>query len=126
MRGFKTRNYPDIVAIHLRPHASADGTLRGRARHGQCAYIAHFGPIWIALRSLKIARSRPRGISGLAFFYGYARAWAHGVEQVPDREFRRYVRRELRRRMLRAVRVGPRMSSLRRREAVTATQAPAS
>jgi biofilm PGA synthesis N-glycosyltransferase PgaC len=108
MRGFTTRNYLDIVAIHLRPHASADGTLRGRARHGQCAYIAHFGPVWIALRSLKIARSRPVGISGLAFFFGYARAWARGVEQVPDREFRRFARRELRLRMLRAVRSAPR------------------
>jgi glycosyltransferase involved in cell wall biosynthesis len=103
MRGFRTRNYMDIMAIHLRPHASADGTLRGRARHGRCAYIAHFGPVWIALRSLKIARSRPVGISGLAFLYGYVRAWARRVEQVPDREFRRFARRELRLRMLRAV-----------------------
>ena len=107
MRGFRTRNYMDIMAIHLRPHASADGTLRGRARHGQCAYIAHFGPVWIALRSLKIARSRPLGISGLAFFYGYVRAWARRVEQVPDREFRRFARRELRLRMLRAVTRAP-------------------
>jgi biofilm PGA synthesis N-glycosyltransferase PgaC len=107
MRGFKTRNYMDIMAIHLRPHASADGTLRGRARHGQCAYIAHFGPVWIALRSLKIARSRPVPISGLAFFYGYARAWARRVEQVPDREFRRFVRRELRLRMLRGMKGAP-------------------
>jgi glycosyltransferase involved in cell wall biosynthesis len=104
MCGFKTRNYLDIIAIHLRPHASADGTLRGRARHGQCAYVAHFPPVWIALRSLKIARSRPIGISGLAFFYGYARSWARHVPQVPDREFRRYARWELRQRMLNALR----------------------
>jgi biofilm PGA synthesis N-glycosyltransferase PgaC len=127
MRGFKTRNYLDIIAIHLRPHASADGTLRGRARHGQCAYIAHFGPVWIALRSLKIARSRPLGISGLAFFYGYARAWVRRVEQVPDRDFRRYARWELRQRMLGAVlSVLPGGSRRRRTEALTATDAPAS
>ena len=44
LRGYRTRNFKDIVAVHHRPHASADGTLRGRARHGECAYIAHFGP----------------------------------------------------------------------------------
>lgn len=119
MRGFRTQNFADIVAIHHRPHASADGTLRGRARHGQCAYIAHFPPVWIALRSLKIARSHPVGISGLAFFYGYVRAAARRVEQVPDREFRRFARRELRRRLLRAVAGvlpgGPPLAAARRR-----------
>ena len=42
----------------------------------------------MALRSLKIARSRPLGISGLAFFYGYVRSAVRRVERVPDPEFR--------------------------------------
>ena len=88
------------------PHASADGTLRGRARHGECAYIAHFSPLWVALRSLKIARDRPFGISGVAFFYGYVRSAVRRVERVPDPEFRRFARSELRARMRRAV-LGP-------------------
>lgn len=113
MRGFHTRNFLDLVAVHHRPHGSADGTLRGRARHGQCAYIAHFGPVWVALRSLKIARSRPIGLSGVAFLYGYVRAALRGVEQVPDPQFRRYARWELRRRMRRAILGG----MLRRRTA---------
>ena len=103
MRGYRTRNFKDIVAVHHRPHGSADGTLRGRARHGECAYIAHFGVVWVALRSLKIARSRPIGLSGVAFFYGYVRSAVRRVERVPDAEFRRYARWELRRRMRRAV-----------------------
>lgn len=103
MRGFTTRSLPDIVSIHHRPLASADGTLRGRARHGECAYIAHYDPVWIALRSLKVARSRPLGLSGAAFLYGYLRAAARRTEQVPDPAFRRFVRRELRRRMVGAL-----------------------
>ena len=42
MRGFRTRTFPALIALHHRPCGSADGTLRGRARHGQCAYIVHF------------------------------------------------------------------------------------
>jgi glycosyltransferase involved in cell wall biosynthesis len=103
LRGYATCNFKDIVAVHHRPHGSADGTLRGRARHGECAYIAHFGVVWVALRSVKIARSRPLGISGLAFFYGYVRAAVRRVERVPDPEFRTFARRELRRRMRHAV-----------------------
>jgi poly-beta-1,6-N-acetyl-D-glucosamine synthase len=100
MRGFTTRSFPEIVSVHHRPIGSADGTVRGRARHGECAYIAHYTPTWVALRAVKVARTRPVGLSGLAFFYGYVRAAARRTERVPDREFRRFAQRELRRRML--------------------------
>ncbi len=100
MRGFDTRSYTDLVSVHHRPVASADGALRGHARHGECAYISHYDPVWVALRSLKVAQRAPRGLSGAAFVYGYARAAARRVQRVPDDEYRRFTRRELRRRML--------------------------
>lgn len=96
MRGFRTRTFEDLVAIHHRPWASADGTLRGRARYGASAYVARFPAYWVMMRSLKIAASKPEGISGLAFLYGYARAAARRMPRVEDEEFRRAVRRELR------------------------------
>ena len=103
MHGFKTRNFTDLVSVHHRPIASADGRLRGRARHGECAYITHYGPLWVTLRAVKVARSSPVGLSGIAFIYGYARACALRVERVPDRDYRRFTRRELHRRLLGAV-----------------------
>ncbi len=100
MRGFRTRSYRDLVARHHRPVATASGALRGRARHGRCAWIAHFGFGWVALRGFKVAvRMRPRGLSGLAFVYGYLNAAARRVPRVDDAEFRRFVRGELRARM---------------------------
>lgn len=100
MRDFRTRSFPDLVGRHHRPVATASGALRGRARHGRCAWIAHFDLGWIALRSVKVGlRMRPRGISGLAFLYGYLEAAVRRVPRVEDREFRRFVRRELRGRM---------------------------
>jgi biofilm PGA synthesis N-glycosyltransferase PgaC len=103
MRGFKAWSFTDLVSIHHRPLGSADGTLRGHARHGQCAYIAHFTVSWVALRAFKIATRRPYVASGIAFFYGYARAAARRVERVPDPEYRRFTHKELRRRMLGAL-----------------------
>jgi glycosyltransferase involved in cell wall biosynthesis len=100
MRGFATCSYTDLVSVHHRPFASGGGVLRGRARHGECAYICHYGPVWVVLRSLKVARWRPVGLSGAAFLYGYVRAAARGIEQVPDADYRSFTRRELRRRML--------------------------
>jgi poly-beta-1,6-N-acetyl-D-glucosamine synthase len=101
MRGFQTRRFPDLVSVHHRPLASADGALRGHARHGECAYITHYDPLWVALRSFKVAGRAPRGLSGAAFLYGYARSALRGVERVPDPEYRSFTRRELRRRLLR-------------------------
>jgi hypothetical protein len=103
MRGYRTRAFADLVALHHRPRASADGTLRGRARHGECAYIAHFTPTWVTLRAFKMARARPRGLSGLAFLYGYLRSAIRRTPRVEDPGFRRFVRQELRARMLGAV-----------------------
>jgi glycosyltransferase involved in cell wall biosynthesis len=100
MRGFTTRSFPDLVSVHHRPLASADGTLRGHARHGRCAYIAHYTTPWVALRAAKVARRRPLVLSGIAFLFGFARAAADRVERVPDGEYRSFTRRELRRRML--------------------------
>ena len=105
MRGFRTQSFPDLVAVHHRPWASADGLLRGRARHGRCAYISHYSLPWVMLRSLKVARSRPVGLSGAAFLYGYVEAIARSVPRVEDPAFRTFTRRELRGRMLGTARI---------------------
>ena len=103
MRGFRTVSFDDLVGIHHRPIGSADGTVRGHARHGECAYIAHHTLSWVLLRALRVGRRRPRVLSGLAFVYGFLRAAVRRVERVPDPEYRRFTRRELRRRMFGAL-----------------------
>jgi glycosyltransferase involved in cell wall biosynthesis len=99
MRGFDTESFDELVCVHHRPLASADGALRGHARHGECAWIVHQSAPWVALRSLKVASRRPVGLSGGAFLWGYARAAARGVERVPDEAYRDFTRRELRARL---------------------------
>jgi GT2 family glycosyltransferase len=108
LRGYRTRAYPELIAHHHRPWGSADGTLRGRARHGECAYIVHFTLPWVTLRAFKLALSRPRGLSGIAFLYGYLRSAVRRVPRVEDAEFRRFVHGELRARMLAALRLNRR------------------
>lgn len=104
MHGFETRSFADLVARHHRPWGSADGRLRGRARHGECAWILHYGLLWVLLRSVKVASVAPYGLSGLAFLWGYASAALKRVPRVGDRDFRRFVKAELRGRMLRPLR----------------------
>ena len=101
--GVRTRSFRDFPAVHHRPLGSASGTLRGRARHGECAYVAHFSPLWVSLRAVKLARGRPVGLTGVAFLYGYVWAAVRRVDRVPDPDFRRFARWELRQRILRSL-----------------------
>lgn len=99
MRGYTTRSVPEITARHHRPVATRGGALRGRARHGQCAYILRYGAWWVTLRSFKVALQRPYGLSGIAFLYGYFRALLKAQPKVEDERFKRFVRGELRMRI---------------------------
>ncbi len=100
MRGYSTRSVPEITARHHRPVATRGGALRGRARHGQCAYILRYGAWWVILRSFKVGMSRPYGLTGLAFAYGYFQALLKAQPKVEDERFKRFVRGELRGRLL--------------------------
>jgi hypothetical protein len=103
MHGFSTVSYTDMVSVHHRPLGSADGTLRGHARHGTCSYIAHHPLSWVVLRAFRVGTRGPVVASGVAFVFGYLRAAARRVERVPDPEYRRFARRELHRRMVGAL-----------------------
>ena len=99
MRGFGSHSVRELVARHHRHSGSADGRLRGHARHGECAWILHQSLPWVLLRALKVARVPPVGLSGGAFVFGYARAALMRSPRVEDPQLRRFVRRELRGRM---------------------------
>jgi biofilm PGA synthesis N-glycosyltransferase PgaC len=105
LRGFETVHFASPTGLHHRATGSADGTLRGRARHGECAYIAHFTLPWVTARAFKVGRMRPRVLSGAAFLWGYISAGLRGTPRVEDPEFRRFARRELRQRELRMLRL---------------------
>ncbi len=122
MHGFDTRalTAPGFTARHHRPVATRGGALRGRARHGQCAYILRYGGWWVTLRSFKVACAPPYGLTGAAFLYGYMRSVARREPRVEDEQFRRFVAAELR------DRVKPsRLTRTRTVETETAAEVPA-
>lgn len=105
MHGFKTERDLGTVVRHHRPSASADGKLRGRYRHGACAYITRYSLAWVLARSGKMAVAwDPRGLSGLAFLWGYVWYAIRRADRVEDEEFKHFVRREHRQRVRRALR----------------------
>jgi poly-beta-1,6-N-acetyl-D-glucosamine synthase len=100
MRGYATRSLPELASYHHRPVATRGGALRGRARHGQCAYILRYGLLWALARSFKVATQKPYVLSGFAFLYGYLRSVVRSEQKIDDDGFKRFVRRELRGRVM--------------------------
>lgn len=114
LRGYRTATFADLPVRHLRHIGTAQGALRGRARHGAYQYIVHYSPAWIVLRSLMVSlRFRPYGLSGAWFLGGYVGAALRGVPRVEDPEFRAFIRAEQRARIKGALqRVGGRKKSI--------------
>lgn len=108
MHGYKTRSFRAAEARHFRETGSADGRLRGHVRWGEAHWILGHGVLWTAARSAKVARIRPRGASGAAYLYGYARAAALRVPRVEIDGYRKFVQTEQRRRMSSAIRAAAR------------------
>jgi biofilm PGA synthesis N-glycosyltransferase PgaC len=100
MHGYVTRSFPELAARHHRPVGTRGGALRGRARHGQCAYILRYGLPWVFARSFKVAVQKPYVLSGIAFLYGYMKALLKAEPKVEDSRFKLFVRRELRGRFM--------------------------
>lgn len=109
MSGFSSRTFTDVPFRHLRPMGSAQGALRGRARHGATQYAVHYNLAWAVLRAGKLAlRAGPRPLSGPAFLFGYLRAAAGGTRRVEDPAFRAFMRADQRRRTARVLTRGRR------------------
>jgi hypothetical protein len=99
MRGFETASFDRAQALHYRQTGSADGRLRGHARWGEGHWTLHHGVLWTLARAGKVARQRPRGASGAAYLYGYARAAARKVPRLEVEGYRSFVRAEQRERI---------------------------
>lgn len=106
MRGYQTVAFEHLVARHHRVCGTADGAVRGWIRFGEVYHALRFSLPWVLMRSVKCFGERPRVISGLAVAFGYLRAWWRSAPGVDDPEYRRFVRRDERRRALSAARAG--------------------
>jgi poly-beta-1,6-N-acetyl-D-glucosamine synthase len=103
MHGYTTRSFATAESHHFRETGSADGRLRGHARWGEAHWILNHGAFWTTARAFKVARIRPRGASGAAYLYGYARAAVRRVPRFEVDGYRDFVRTEQRQRMSAAV-----------------------
>ena len=100
MRGFKTRSFTHINAIHHRPLGAADGRWRVLLAGGRAAYHAGYSPWFIAARAARRALSAPVGLSGILLLSGYVGARLRGEPRTAERDLVKFVREQQLRRLM--------------------------
>lgn len=100
MRGFRTRSFTHINAIHHRPLGAADGQWRVLLAGGRAAYHAGYSPLFLAARAARRSLSAPVGLAGILLMYGYLGAWLRREPRTAELDLVRFVRKQQRRRLL--------------------------
>lgn len=96
MLGWKaySTDRPDLRFIHLRPMGSSHkGIITGRQRWGSGHWIMGSLPLFVVATSVNRMRYRPYVSGGLAMLLGYAKAAMQRTPRLPDKRFRRHLRR---------------------------------
>lgn len=96
MHGWKaySTDRPDLRFIHLRPMGSSHkGIITGRQRWGSGHWIMGSLPLFVVATSVNRMRYRPYVAGGFAMLLGYAKAAAQRTPRLPDKGFRRHLRR---------------------------------
>jgi len=98
--GWKTRTLRDIKLPQLSETGSVEGSWKDFVKNGRANYICGYHPLFMFAKCMRrLVRSGARK-SGVALLWGYVLSALKAVEQVPEVEVIRYLRREQVRRLM--------------------------
>lgn len=94
MKGWSTRNFPDVRLVQLRVTGGADGRWGDLVKNGRANYISGYHPVFMLVKCVSRLRRRPCIIGSLALFCGFASGYFKRLPRVDDPELVRYLRRQ--------------------------------
>jgi biofilm PGA synthesis N-glycosyltransferase PgaC len=100
MRGWKTRSYPELQILHLRPMSSKGGVYKGRLQEGLTDYLLGYHPLFELARCHYRMTHPPYFAGGLFTLFGYIKAAIRGEKQIVTAEERRFLQKQQLRRLL--------------------------
>ena len=108
MKGWKTRTFTGMVALHHREMGTAlRGSIRARFNNGVQDYIMGNHPVWQMFRTVHQITRKPFVVRGLAIGAGYLWAAMRNAHRPVSREFIEFYRREQMLRLRRALLARP-------------------
>jgi len=101
MAGWRTRTFPDMRSIHLRPMGSANHRLKLIANYklGERGYRLGFHPLWQVFRSVYQLTRPPYVTGGVALAAGYFSAMIRRAKRPVSRELVEFQRNDQMRRL---------------------------
>jgi biofilm PGA synthesis N-glycosyltransferase PgaC len=99
IRGWSTKNLPQYHAIHCRPTGTGISSVHQFWEQGRAEYFTWSDPLFVLLKSLKVAFLSGGPISALAYLGSFATCYAKKQTRISDERFRKFRRRNQRARM---------------------------
>jgi hypothetical protein len=99
IRGWSTKNFPQFHAIHCRPTGTGISSVHQFWEQGRAEYFTWSDPLFVLLKSLKVAFLSGGPISALAYLGAFATCYAKKQTRISDERFRKFRRRNQRARM---------------------------
>ncbi len=106
--GWKTKNFPGILAEHRRATGSRDGVMSNFIWAGQKSHFLSYSWPYLIAKVLANMFRRPLIIGGVLILIGFIQAKILRKEKVEDRELADFIRKTQMRKLLRRIRMrGP-------------------
>ncbi len=99
-KGWKTKNFPDIVVEHRRATGSLESSISDHINTGRKSHIMSYSWPYLLAKSLISMLKRPYLVGGLCIILGFVKSKIEGVETISDKEMRLFVRREQKRKLV--------------------------
>ncbi len=102
MKGWETRNFPEMTSVHHRKQGSAKhGTFRRAFYDGRADYLLGCDPVWQFFRTMyRLVSARPYVVSGVLCLSGYVWAMITRMPQAIPADVVRFRRGEERARLV--------------------------
>lgn len=92
--GWNTRSFAALKVLHLRPTGAVDGTWKNAVKNGRANYVTGYHPLFMLLKCLRRALSKPYVVGGLGLSYGFVSGCIRRIPRVNDPSLIRYIRRQ--------------------------------
>ena len=89
LRGWRTKQFENVIGTELRDTSSAEGYWNGYAFKGNAAYYLNFNPLLVMIKAMRYLVMKPYYI-GFAYLYGYFSFLIKRNEKTKDKEIMYY------------------------------------
>jgi poly-beta-1,6-N-acetyl-D-glucosamine synthase len=92
--GWKTKTFPELEIIHLRPTQSAKGKINGFRNMAKASYYIGYHPLYMIARGVVRMKEEPYVIGGMAMIVEFFKNYIEHKPQIEDKELIKFIRKQ--------------------------------